>query len=241
MQSPKRQPDRTGRCRRVVGVTGHRDLIAGDVVRLEREVQAVLERERRRSPDGALTVVSALAEGADRLVARVALDRLGATLFVPLPLPPEEYLQDFPEASSRAEFSALLERSARWYALPPLSELVPAALIPPDQDARDLQYALVGAYIAAHCHLLLALWDGRALERLGGTSHVVRLRQEGIGEPYRTAIPALCRRVHCPLDEVAAEEARVSDDSLPLAEGAGLHHIPTPRARDLSDPPPTAC
>ena len=26
--------------------------------------------------------------------------------------------------------------------------------------ARDLQYAQLGAFIAAHCHILLALWDG---------------------------------------------------------------------------------
>jgi hypothetical protein len=214
-------------------VTGHRDLIAQDIARLEREVFAALEAQQRRAPEGALTVVSALAEGADRLVARVALDRLGASLVVPLPLPIEEYLQDFPEASSRAEFTDLLERSTQWYALPRLSELVPAALIPPDQDVRDLQYALAGAYIAAHCHLLLALWDGKALDRLGGTSHVVRLRQEGIGEPYRTAIAALCPKVRCPLDGLVADVASSYD-------GARLHHIHTPRARDLPSPPPAA-
>jgi hypothetical protein len=238
MRYQKRQPEKPRLCGRVVGVTGHRDLIAQDIARLEQEVLAILEMERRRSPDGALTVVSALAEGADRLVARVALNHLGARLFVPLPLPMEEYLQDFPEASSKAEFTALLERSTQWYALPRLSELVPSAMIPPDQASRDLQYALVGAYIAAHCHLLLALWDGKALERLGGTSHVVRLRQEGIVEPYRTAITALCRRVHCPLDEREADNARDAEDSL-RAEGA-LYHIQTPRASHHSDLPPIA-
>ncbi len=82
----------------VIGVTGHRDLRDQDVARLELEVAAILARLRRdylgQGTETPLVVVSALAEGADRLVARVAL-KAGARLIAPMPLPVDEYRRDF--------------------------------------------------------------------------------------------------------------------------------------------------
>jgi hypothetical protein len=73
----------------VIGVTGHRDLRDEDVARLEAEVAGVIAGLRRDYLDGdgetPIIVLSALAEGADRLLARVALAR--ARLIAPLPLP----------------------------------------------------------------------------------------------------------------------------------------------------------
>ena len=56
-----------------------------------------------------MIVLSALAEGADRLVARVALAQ-GVKLVAPLPLPIEEYRRDFEpglEPGNMAEFDEL--------------------------------------------------------------------------------------------------------------------------------------
>ncbi|HEY4403702.1 MAG TPA: hypothetical protein VGN55_03535, partial [Xanthobacteraceae bacterium] len=58
----------------VIGVTGHRDLREQDVARLEAEVAGIIARLRHDylEDDGEtpIIVLSALAEGADRLVAR---------------------------------------------------------------------------------------------------------------------------------------------------------------------------
>src|SRR5262249_58414221 len=82
----------------VVGVTGHRDLRDEDVPRLEQEVTAIIAGLRRDYLEGdhdtPIIVLSALAEGADRLVARVAL-KAGARLIAPLPMPLDEYRRDF--------------------------------------------------------------------------------------------------------------------------------------------------
>ena len=63
----------------VIGVTGHRDLRDQDVPRLEQEVAAIISGLRRDylgdDQETPIIVLSALAEGADRLVARVALAR----------------------------------------------------------------------------------------------------------------------------------------------------------------------
>ncbi|HEY1295491.1 MAG TPA: hypothetical protein VGJ60_20625, partial [Chloroflexota bacterium] len=58
----------------LVGVTGHRDLRHADQRYLEGAVRAVLHDLRTRCPSTPLILLSPLAEGADRLVARVALD-----------------------------------------------------------------------------------------------------------------------------------------------------------------------
>ena len=74
----------------VIGVTGHRDLRTQDVPLLEREVAAIITRLQRdyigEENETPLVLISALAEGADRIVARVAL-ALGVRLIAPLPLP----------------------------------------------------------------------------------------------------------------------------------------------------------
>ena len=90
-----------------VGVTGHRDLSASD----PKELRARIRDSLRAVKDAALSLVAepdsgyaptepvcrlltALAEGADRLVAEEALE-LGFELQCPLPFPVAEYRKDF--------------------------------------------------------------------------------------------------------------------------------------------------
>src|SRR5215469_15927105 len=98
----------------VIGVTGHRDLRDEDVPQLEAEVERIIAGLRSDYLDDGnetpIIILSALAEGADRLVARVAL-RQGARLIAPLPMPREEYRRDFEpglKPGNAAEFDALL-------------------------------------------------------------------------------------------------------------------------------------
>jgi hypothetical protein len=161
----------------VFGVTGHRHLRHDDVPRLETAVRELLARLRRACPSTPLLLVTPLAEGADRLVARVALDA-GAELVVPLPLPREEYAQDFPDTV--AEFEELLrhERTVRVVELPQAGARAGDPPLPPD-SGRELQYALVGLYVARHSQVLIALWDGAGSTETGGTAQVVQYRLTG--------------------------------------------------------------
>src|SRR3984957_10725357 len=82
-------------------------------------IQGLIERFLGRGSEPALLVVSALAEGADRLVATEVLAGPDATLEASLPLPPAEYLGDFTGDASKAEFNDLLGRAASvWLARP---------------------------------------------------------------------------------------------------------------------------
>lgn len=154
----------------IVGVTAHRDLIPEEVPALEAAVDAFLRGMKGRHPDLPVAVMSGLAEGGDRLVARRAL-ALGLPLVAPLPLPLEEYRRDCTSPASVAELDALLACAQSIHL--PLAEGNDAAAVCTPGPARDRQYAQLGVFISSHCQVLLALWDGKASEAAGGTSDVV--------------------------------------------------------------------
>ena len=165
----------------LVGVTGHTDLRPEDLAVLVEKVTEVLTTLRSRYPHSSVVVLSALAEGADRLVANVALD-LGMRLVVPLPLEPDDYQKDFADPASVAAFQTLLARAERQFVVP---EPTAAA------RTRPHCYARAGAYVARHCHVLLALWNGHQTEKIGGTGHSVRYRLDGMAPEFAGTIRLL--------------------------------------------------
>jgi len=153
----------------VIGVTGHRDLLPSETDELYARTRALFDELSRRFPNTPLRVMSALAEGADRLAAHVALE-CGWDLQVVLPMPADDYRQDFLTTESVAEFDALCAQA----------EVLSLEAGSPDNEAlitlgsaRDAQYARAGMFISAHCHILLALWDGQPSDRLGGTAQII--------------------------------------------------------------------
>ncbi|KZC39753.1 MULTISPECIES: hypothetical protein [Rhodanobacter] len=160
----------------VVGVTSHRNIPAHEIEPIRQRVRDFLARLRRDFPGLPLVVVSALAEGGDQLVAHEAL-AVGARLVAPLPLPPDMYVEDFSSAAVRASFH-LLCNQAEIVLLPQLMGQPRQAIGSPGV-ARDRQYAKAGVYIASHCHILLAIWDGKVSGRLGGTAQIVNYHLSG--------------------------------------------------------------
>ncbi|HJP97539.1 MAG TPA: hypothetical protein VJ862_03145 [Rhodanobacteraceae bacterium] len=192
----------------VVGVTSHRNLAPSEIEGLRTGVRAFLSQLRQDFPDLPLTVLSPLAEGGDQLVAQEAL-AAGARLIAPLPMAYEEYLRDFSDAATRAQFESLCAK-AQMIELPLLPGNAPAD-IAVRGPARDRQYAQAGVFTASHCHILLAIWDGRPSDALGGTAQIVRFHMDGIP-------PGLVERRHS--RHVALE---TGDESL-------LYHIACSRS-----------
>jgi hypothetical protein len=153
----------------IIGVTGHRKL--ADESRLAAAVDAALDEVVRRATEegsGAppqLIVLSPLAEGADRLVAKRVLARAGAVLEVVLPLPEDEYAVDFKTAGSRVEFAGLLARARTIHRLS-------------RSPSREESYAAAGRYVVDHCDVLFAIWNGKPEGGGGGTAGVVRYARE---------------------------------------------------------------
>jgi hypothetical protein len=177
----------------VIGVVGHRHLESHDLPLYRSRIGAFFDEMHARYPSTPLRVLSALAEGSDRLVAEVALAR-GCELLVPLPMAPEEYEKDFP--ASVEQFRGLLARVPADNAFvlqPPRAE--------PGMDAqqlRDLQYLEVGVYVSAQSHILLALWDGVRNKAVAGTAEVVRFKLEGQTHSDDRALDADdCGPIYC--------------------------------------------
>jgi hypothetical protein len=205
---PVRSAAPDGRLPIVIGVTGHRHLRAADLPKHRERIRELFAYLRRRYPSTPLRIVTALAEGADRLVAEVALEA-GYELLVPLPLEPADYERDFP--ASIAEFHSILRR------IPPEQVFVLPQDAPSDHEPltahelRERRYRAVGIFLAQQSHLLLALWDGRPTTSNAGTAAVVRLKLEGT-----SGIPEAGLR---PLD---------------AEDGGPVYHVHTPRAGEAA-------
>jgi hypothetical protein len=153
-----------------IGVTGHRELADPDalVPAIDEAIQALTQRVLGVQADPSLLIISALAEGADRLVARQVLARPAAELEVVLPLPVHEYLRDFPAEASKDEFTELLGRAARVWQAPPGS-------------SREEAYERVGRHMVDRADMIIALWDGQPSRGRGGTASIVSYaRAQGV-------------------------------------------------------------
>jgi hypothetical protein len=170
----------------VIGVTGHRDLRIQDASTLEREVGAIITRLRRDylsdNSETPLILLSALAEGADQIVADVALKH-GVRLIAPLPMPPDEYRRDLEPglvSGAALKFDQLLSQAI---AAPVVPFTTGNSLegVRADKNKRAEQYRAVGLFIVQHSDVLIALWDGNENDRaIGGTTEVVTFKRQGI-------------------------------------------------------------
>ena len=159
----------------VFGITGHRDIRPEDEPVLTAAVRGIFERFRTAYPNTPLVLLSPLAVGADRLVARVAI-ALEIPFRVPMPLEEAEYRKDF-DAAANAEFDELLAAADGRYAMPFADDN--DATNVSDRARRARQYSLVGTHVARVSHVLIALWNGKVSESVGGTASVVDFRRYG--------------------------------------------------------------
>ena len=160
-----------------IGVTGHRNLEGSAALA---EIPA---RVRALVPDTSATpvrvgVVSALAEGADRLVVDEVFHHAArhgeeARLEAVLPFERDRYvdLQEFSE-DAKAEFDRWLDRAAS------VTELGGAW----EPQSRDRAYAAASQQVVARCDVLVALWDGQPSGGPGGTAETLLFAAE-IGKP----------------------------------------------------------
>jgi len=166
----------------IVAVTGHRDLVNAELPGIRERVRIFLSELLTEYPDRGVTVMSSLAEGADQLVAEEAL-QLGIPLIVPMPMSGELYVDDFGSIKEQESFDYLCSRAAEFYELP----ITPGNTLESIREQgpnRTQQYAQLGVFLCAHCHILLALWDGKVTDKLGGTGQVVRFHHDDVMPGY---------------------------------------------------------
>ena len=155
----------------IVGVTGHRDITTGDDATLSGLVDGLLTDLCKRLGPVPLAIACGMADGADRLVARRAL-QLGIPVHAILPMPKDLYLTDF-TSSSRDEFERLLAEDGVSVQEIPLPADMSIEGIPAEGPERDKLYVRLGSYLIRRSNLLLALWNGTMDRPVGGTADVV--------------------------------------------------------------------
>lgn len=220
----------------LVGVTGHRDLLPTALPAVQRAARAALQALRHTLGDG-LHLVVALAEGADQVVADIALE-LGLPLVAVSPMPLERYRSTMATLEGRAALDRLWAHAGvvLRLELPLTSEaLAPRHGSETDEQARErqdaAQYEQLGVLLSRQSHVLLAVWNGADAEPLreragtarrtrGGSAHVVAMRLEG------------------ERDEVAPAALRGSKllsgrpPLLELARSGPVLHLVAPRQKD---------
>jgi hypothetical protein len=149
-----------------LGITGHRFL--AEMEQIMAGVERAVRRICRTFPDSRVRILSSLAEGADRLLAIRLLFLPSAVLWVPLPLPEEEYLKDFGTSQAKDEFIQLLGKADRVIQMPVTK-------------TREEGYLAAGKYILQNSDCLLTIWDGKPAQGMAGTAGIVaQARERGL-------------------------------------------------------------
>jgi hypothetical protein len=180
-----------------------------------------------------IRIVSALAEGADRIAITAAPAdwRLEAIL----PMPRSEYARDFlgnaAASDSNTEFERLLARAAAVTELP----LLPSVNVR-DEAGRAQHYQAMAAFLVRQIDLLVAVWDGQPADGPGGTAGVVvRACNEGRPvlwiDPKHAAMPRLLLAI----DAVAPTDHRWQTLDTGVVERL-LRDILVPPAPPVSPP-----
>jgi hypothetical protein len=178
-------------------------------------------------------VVSPLAAGADRIVARAVLKRPAARVYAVSPFAVDDYRRDFREPGDRAEFDELWKLDPnpvelnRDYACAAAGDTEEQAHV--KQAQRNEGYLQAGQWVVDHCEILIVVWDGLPAAARGGTGDVVRYAVE----QGRTVLWIDANRPEQPVRWIVGLE---TDSAQPEGAGAdGLRCRPLPtRAKELS-------
>lgn len=196
-----------------IGVTGHLQLpaTADWTERIAEALDLIVARlDPAHGTPFAWSVISSLAEGADRLVAKVILERPDSLLEVPLPLPPYDYMTDFKTAESKAAFAGFLEQASM-------------IIYAPRFETRAAAYEWAGQAMVGRSDVVIALWDGKPSRGVGGTADIVTLaRRYGRpvvhirteGRPEIRVLPALVEDEPS-LSAVTGERVSADPDAQP--------------------------
>ena len=152
-----------------IGVVGHRDLKIESISDYRKQVSKILQYLLRKHDD--VTIYSALADGADRLVVEEGI-KLGIEYISILPMHTKIYEIDFDNISV-INFYALLNKSKSVLTLPLINKNTIEG-IQIYGEKRDLQYEAAGHYISNNCNIMITLWDGKDTGLKGGTSETIK-------------------------------------------------------------------
>lgn len=156
----------------IIGVSGHRDVDPDNVPAVSRAVTAFFDALKASVPNTPIRLMVGMAEGADLLVAQLALDR-GLAVDAVLPMPLERYAADFSPANLQLLQTLLQRVDVRHVELPLPVRAPEDAGTTANLSGRDVFYVNLRDYLIRCSALLLAVWDGESSPLPGGTADTV--------------------------------------------------------------------
>ena len=160
----------------VIGLIGHRHLEQSQVPKLQEAFDNYLASILQQLTFTPIIVLTALAEGADRL-ALTSKFREKISICAVLPMSKEDYIHDF--ASRHAKSSFLNAVRSCEFLLPLADTSRESRLIGPK---RDRAYQRCANWISDNSNSLFAIWDGKNPRGVGGTADTVRYRIRTMGK-----------------------------------------------------------
>lgn len=148
-----------------IAITGHRGLPEATIELVDRELRELLADERD------LTGLSCLADGADQLFARAALD-LGGRLEV---IVPAERYRDALPAEVHAAYDELFAEAVRVHRLD-------------FTESTSESHMAASRFMIDRADTLVAVWDGKPARGYGGTADIVAYARE-VGTPATVVWP----------------------------------------------------
>ena len=154
----------------IISVTGHRDIPEGYSKELRRRTSELIDSFRSRYQGVPLMLMSALAEGADRIVAKVAMEK-GVPVAPVFPIPENRYIETFDgtgygsREESLEDFHYILNH-----------ELTYSPCVLCDSRTNILKaYRILAGYLVTNSHVIVSAWDGRRYGVKGGTYDAIRM------------------------------------------------------------------
>lgn len=161
----------------VIGVSAHRNMNADYAGKIENEVDGVIEYFLREYPHSPILMLNGLAKGGDMLCAEVAkrkfLEGKPVRLCAVIPDEEEAYLSG--KSSHGDDFSP--EDKDKYREIQNCrtenGRFVIDTFVAPDMEkaaerTRQYNFRQQAIYMAAKCHVLLALWDGKGAKGSDG-------------------------------------------------------------------------
>jgi hypothetical protein len=165
----------------IIGVVGHRNIVEESKEDASNHFEKILKRYKTKYPNTPILVVTSLAEGADQLIAEVAIKVEGVFLGVLIPMGIEKYLETFSSDSAREEFNKFCAKAI----------FVRDTSIDMVYEDNSDAFRSNTRELSNNADLLIALWDGIASNQVGGTSDTLYYKLKKIHRPKNLTDVAL--------------------------------------------------
>lgn len=159
----------------ILSVTGHINIDPGSMDLFEKKFEGFIADMRKRFGSTRIILMTALAEGVDRISARIAM-RNGVNIAPVFPKRAQDYRRTFTGTGyvsteeSQRDFDDILA-----------DEMTYTPCILNLSDVNEVQaFRELSAYLIANSHILVAAWDGVRSEYRGGTYDTLRMAFRGI-------------------------------------------------------------